>query len=103
MPITARDRKALVSLIESYGDKALRAVGLAHKDIPAELAAPKTDILKPQDLEQDLVLDAIVVSFFFFSLVFSCLFFSLSHTFFAVLYIIYTKFVMKTRSIYSVV
>lgn len=65
--ITARDRKALVSLIESYGDKALRAVGLAHKDIKAADATQRTDLLKPEDLEHDLVLDAIVVSFSFFA------------------------------------
>ncbi|CAN0287846.1 unnamed protein product, partial [Laminaria digitata] len=58
--ITARDRKALVSLIESYGDKALRAVGLAHKDIKAADATKRTELLKPEDLEHDLVLDAIV-------------------------------------------
>lgn len=62
--ITARDRKALVSLIESYGDKALRAVGLAHKDIKAEDAEKRTELLNPEDLEHDLVLDAIVVSFY---------------------------------------
>lgn len=65
MPITARDRRALVSLIESYGDRALRAVGLAHKDISAAEASPRTGALSPEDLEHDMVLDAIIVSFFF--------------------------------------
>lgn len=65
MPITDRDRRALVSLIESYGDRALRAVGLAHKDIPATEASPRTEALFPEDLEHDMVLDAIIVSFFF--------------------------------------
>eukprot|EP00752_Nemacystus_decipiens_P016220 g14503.t1 len=60
VPISARDRKALVTLIETYGDKALRAVGLAHRDIPAEEVSPRTDLLAPEDLEHDLVLDAIV-------------------------------------------
>ena len=72
--ITARDRKALVSLIESYGDKALRAVGLAHKDIVAADATKRTELLTPEDLEHDLVLDAIVVSFFFFFFFFFGLF-----------------------------
>lgn len=62
VPITARDRKALVALIETYGDKALRAVGLAHRDIPADEVSARTDLLVPEDLEHDLVLDAIVVS-----------------------------------------
>ena len=63
VPITDADREALVALIESYGDKALRAVGLAHRDIPAEEAANiKTALLSAEDLDHDLVLDAIVVS-----------------------------------------
>lgn len=61
VPITARDRKALVALIENYGDKALRAVGLAHRDIPAAEVSARTHLLAPEELEHDLVLDAIVV------------------------------------------
>ncbi|CAM9721418.1 unnamed protein product, partial [Hapterophycus canaliculatus] len=60
VPITARDRKALLSLIETYGGKALRAVGLAHRDIPAAEAEARTELLAPEDIEYDLVLDAIV-------------------------------------------
>ncbi|CAM9918584.1 unnamed protein product [Pylaiella littoralis] len=60
VPITARDRKALVALIENYGDKALRAVGLAHRNIPEAEISARTELLAPEDLEHDLVLDAIV-------------------------------------------
>lgn len=63
VPITARDRKSLQSLIQTYGDRALRAVGLAHKDIPAAVAVDSSSALSPDQLENDLVLDAIVVSF----------------------------------------
>lgn len=63
MPITETDRKALVALIESYGGKALRAVGLAHRDISAkEASKSRKELLSAEDLEHDLVLDAIVVS-----------------------------------------
>lgn len=62
VPITAADREFLKSLIERYGDQALRAVGLAHRDIPAAEIASNTQTLCPEDLEHDLVLDAIVVS-----------------------------------------
>lgn len=63
VPITARDRKVLQELIEGYGDRALRAVGLAHKDIPAANMAARSTDLSPEELEHDLILDAIVVSF----------------------------------------
>lgn len=63
MPITEMDRKALVALIESYGGKALRAVGLAHRDISAkEASKSRKELLSAEDIEHDLVLDAIVVS-----------------------------------------
>lgn len=61
MPITPRDRQALVELIETYGDSALRAVGLAHRDMPTTEISARTENLTPEDLEHDLVLDAIVV------------------------------------------
>ncbi|CAB1113139.1 unnamed protein product [Ectocarpus sp. CCAP 1310/34] len=60
VPITPRDRKALVELIETYGDSALRAVGLAHRDMPTTEISARTENLTPEDLEHDLVLDAIV-------------------------------------------
>lgn len=62
VPITDADRRELRSLIESYGCRALRAVGLAHRDIAAAHISSNTQGLSPQELEHDLVLDAIVVS-----------------------------------------
>lgn len=61
MTITDSERRTLQSLIESYGDRALRAVGLAHRDIPGSEIPSNTEALSPEQLEHDLVLDAIVV------------------------------------------
>ncbi|CAM9868339.1 unnamed protein product, partial [Discosporangium mesarthrocarpum] len=59
IPLSGVDREELHDIIVGFGERALRAVGIAHRDLPPG-AISSTEKLVPGDVEKDLVLDAIV-------------------------------------------